>query len=85
MSTLWRRGPLPGQARGPGKGQEGFQGQKVDPPVGLSKVRQFRRLAQQVLDDPHIRRGFRRGTGLVLAVWVLEQCLLCALYPFIRR
>lgn len=33
--------------------------------------------------DPDFCRGFRRGVGLVLASFVISQCLSCALYPLL--
>jgi hypothetical protein len=49
-------------------------------------VSELREAIEILRNDPAFRRGFRRGIGLILAIWVAEQCLVCALWPiFFRR
>lgn len=45
----------------------------------------IKRTIEELKADPAFCRGFRRGIGLILATFVLEQCLACALYPLLRR
>lgn len=53
--------------------------------MGLSQVRVFHRQARLVVKDTELRRLYRRGFGLGLALGLLIQCLICALYPLLRR
>jgi hypothetical protein len=43
------------------------------------------KLLQTFSHDPDFRRGFRRGVGLILASFVILQCLICTFWPLVVR
>lgn len=53
--------------------------------MAVSKVRELREQARLVVNDPNVYRLYRRAFGLGLALGLLLQCLICTIYPLLRR
>ena len=45
----------------------------------------LRSAIRELRNDPDFCRGFRRGVGIILASFVISQCLGCLLYPLLVR